>query len=508
MKKIILSISLSFLLNEFSLAQITFQRCYGGNGLESAESVQQTNDGGYIIAGRTSSFGAGNTDIYLIKTDAGGDTLWTRTYGSTYSEYAYYVQQTSDSGYIIVGTTEPTSYYSIYLIKTDYNGDTLWTKIHHMPNDTYAFCVQQTSDGGYIVTGGTVNPSLSPYDHVFMLKTNAMGNLVWIKKYFGAFGESCRSVRQTTDGGYILAGGTTSFGIGDADIFLIKTDSIGNIAWSKTFGGSQTDNAYTVQQTTDGGYILGGLITNDITGISNACLIKTNGNGDTLWTKTYENQAALSALQTIDGGYLLFDSNPLLIKTDTIGNILWSKKYNNGYGIVSSVQQTTDGGYILAGGIGFFGAGSIDVYLIKSDSLGSSGCNEIDTTITISSTSIQITNPTPVQSIPPNSTINISTIIGSGGIVTTLCFSTDINETSGGKDEINVFPNPFTDKLSFTSDNDFSQLILYDIFSRKLLQQTFTNTTTLNTSHLAKGIYIYEVRGKNGVVKKGKVVKE
>jgi hypothetical protein len=278
----LLSVSLVALFTQYAHAQVVkFAKTYRGTSWDEASSVQQTSGGGYIVAGYTNSFGAGNYDFFLIKTDANGDTVWAKTYGGTRHDYAYSVQQTSDGGYIVAGVTHSIVSRDIILIKTDTNGNRIWDKTYDRTNDfvtlfanDYAYSVQQTSDGGYIVAGYT---SLGYHD-ILLIKTNANGNIQWAKTYGGTNDDRASSVQQTSGGGYIVAGYTNSFGAGNYDFFLIKTDANGNLQWAKTYGGTDWDEASSVQQTSDGGYIVAGLTYSF--GVGDIFLIKTDANGN------------------------------------------------------------------------------------------------------------------------------------------------------------------------------------------------------------------------------------
>ena len=305
-------------------------KTFGGLDAEIGYSVQQTTDGGYIIAGGTESpSNSIPTDVYLIKTDGNGDSLWTKTYGGTGYDIGLSVQQTTDGGYIIAGEWGSTANTDFYLIKTDGNGDSLWTKKFGGVGSDYCRSVQQTTDGGYIITGFTGSFGNVTYD-VYLIKTDGSGTEQWTKTFGGIYDDVGCSVQQTTDGGYIITGQTGSFGNG-GDVYLIKTDGSGTEQWTKTFGGIYDDVGYSVQQTTDGGYIITGQTGSFGNGVSDVYLIKTDGSGTEQWTKTF-------------GG------------TD------------NDYGL--SVQQTTDGGYIITGYTYDFGNPSYDVYLIKTDGSG------------------------------------------------------------------------------------------------------------------------------------------
>lgn len=347
------------------LAQISFEKTYGGSLDEWGGSVQQTTDGGYIIVGATGSSGIGEYDIFLIKTNSNGDTLWTKTFGSAYYDIGHAVQQTSDGGYIIAGS----KFRDAYLIKTNSEGDTLWTKSYDYGFYSW-FCndVQQTTDGGYVIAGG-VNMifDLSP----FLAKTDAYGDILWFKMDYPIWRSSyISSVQQTTDGGYIL---TDSYSI-------IKTDSNGDTLWTKSYINPTGDSSffnYSVQQTTDGGYIIAGF--KNTTNSNSVSIIKTNSFGDTLWTKAYDywngyDCYGYSVKQTSDSGYIVsggistnqYYHEAFLIKTDSAGDTLWTKTFGEGeYGAGYSVHQTNDGGYVFVGTTYEY-SDSSDIYLIKT----------------------------------------------------------------------------------------------------------------------------------------------
>ncbi|MFQ5869426.1 MAG: T9SS type A sorting domain-containing protein [Candidatus Zixiibacteriota bacterium] len=355
-------------------------RTYGGSGVDGGYSVQQTSDGGYIIAGYTDSFGAGLQDFYLVKTDSSGDTLWTRTYGGSDHDWARSVQQTSDGGYIIAGYTGSfgAGGNDFYLVKTDSSGDTLWTRTYGGSDHDQGLSVQQTSDGGYVIGGMTESFGAGDWD-VYLVKTDSSGDTLWTRNYGGSSEDHGYSVQQTSDGGYIIAGLTGSFGAGEFDVYLVKTNSSGDILWARVYGGSDSDYGVSVQQTFDGGYIVAGETRSFGAGYDDVYLVRSGPSGDTLWTRTYggiDYDHGRSVQQTSDGGYIVAGQtrsfgagnyNVWLLKTDSSGDTLWTRTYGgSGSDWGWSVQQTSDGGYIIAGGTSSFGAGGADVYLIKT----------------------------------------------------------------------------------------------------------------------------------------------
>jgi len=359
-------------------------KTYGGSSYESCYSLQLTIDGGYILGAETESQGAGMRDIWLIKTDANGDTLWTRTYGGDKNEVCRAVLQTPDGGYFVAGWTEsfgPTSLPDVYLIKTDSLGDTLWTRRYGSWNPDLCYSAQLTSDGGYIVAGSTW--SYGPGGQSgYLLKLNSYGDTTWTKTYGGIDEDLLWSIQQTPDGGYIICGFTASYGAGGDDAWLIRTDSLGDTLWTRTYGGSSWDYGVCVDQTADGGYIISGRTNSFGVGGSDLWLIKTDANGSLQWQRTYGDTGfdeGRAIYQLANGGYIVagFQEFPpgfgyadaYLIRTDINGDTIWTRRYGyDGYwDDICSFQPIPDLGYIACGATNAYGAGFSDVWLLKFD---------------------------------------------------------------------------------------------------------------------------------------------
>lgn len=356
-----------------------WQQFYGGPpNPEIGFSVQQTSDGGFIMSGCMYPPGATYSDVYLVKTDANGNAVWTQNYGGPDGEYGYEVQQTSDGGYIIGGYVYyyATNNGDMYLVKTNANGNLIWARVIGGTSLDEAFSVQQTTDGGYILTG--FSDSFSIGRDVYLVKTDGSGLTSW-STTFGGAGSNCGNcVRQTSDGGYIIVGYTDLYGAGGIDVWLIKTDGSGNKQWDKTFGGTSGDWGASVEQTSDGGYIIAGATSSFGAGNSDVWLIKTDSSGNKQWDQTFGGNnpdSGNSVQQTSDGGYIIAgttssfgagNSDAYLIKTDANGAALWTKTMggnflDDGY----DVNQTTDGGYIVSGRTASFGPGDYAAWLVK-----------------------------------------------------------------------------------------------------------------------------------------------
>ena len=359
--------------------ETAWNKTFGGSNYDCGVSVQQTSDAGYIIAGRTFSYGAGDSDVWLIKTNSSGDLAWSQTFGGSCNDSSNSIQQTPDAGYIIAGQTD--SYgaggWDVWLMKADSSGNLAWNQTFGGSGDDYGYSVQQTSDGGYIIGCITSSYGAGGYD-AWLIKADASGNMAWNQTFGGSGNDFSNSVQQTSDGGYIIGGYTSSYGAGGGDVWLIKTDTSGNTAWNQTFGGSGDDYGYSVQQTSDGGYIISGYTSSYGAGGRDVWLIKTDSSGNEAWNQTFGglgDDYGWSVQQTSDGGYITVGATQSygagnldvwLMKTDSSGNTVWNQTFGgSGDDYGGSVRQTSDGGYIITGHTSSYGAGGGDVWLIK-----------------------------------------------------------------------------------------------------------------------------------------------
>src|SRR4030042_718337 len=333
-----------WLVKTDSFGNVQWNKTYGGAGADQSYNVIQTVDRGYLMVGITTSFGAGALDGCLVKNDVSGNMQWNKTYGTPGPEYLANVIKTSDGGYLAGGFIVVPGGFNGWLVKIDVNGGMQWNKTIVTPYGNILYSGVQTSDGGYAFTGINRTTAGVQIGDAFLFKTDSSGNMLWNQTYGGPAADAGFGLVRTTDGGYLIAGFTGSFGAGGLDGWLIKTDANGNMQWNQTYGGTNNDSLQTIVLTTDGGFALGG---------------KTNsfGAGNTdMW----------------------------LVKTDSYGNMQWSKTFGGPW--VDSgpdnndVRQTADGGYLIAGTTTSFGAGSADFYLVKVGVEGESGLAWTDST--------------------------------------------------------------------------------------------------------------------------------
>jgi hypothetical protein len=366
-----------------------FCKAIGGKNDDGGNSLIQTSDGGYAIAGVTISFGAGSEDVYVVKLDAHGNLQWTKTIGGKNWEWGYSLIQTSDGGYAITGAT--TSFgaggYDVYVVKLDANCNLQWTKTIGGPETEEGRSLIQTSDGGYAIAGYTESFGAGEWD-VYVVKLDAKGNLQWTRTIGGKKLEVGVSLIQTPDGGYAIAGYTKSFGTGEWDVYVVKLDAKGNLQWNKTIGGPAHEIGFSLIQTSDGGYAITGATRSFGAGGTDVYVVKLDANGSLQWTKTIggkKEDGSTSLIQTSDGGYAISGvtnsfgpggGDVYVVKLDANGNLQWTKTISakNKNLIQSSIIQTSDGSYVIAGTTRSFGSGRRDVYIVKIDKNGDACC--------------------------------------------------------------------------------------------------------------------------------------
>lgn len=368
---------------------------YGGTRREAAWSIAPTTGGGFAVAGWTESFGGKWADGWILKLREDGSIQWQRTYGKDWEQVAS-VLQTSDGGYIVAAQTYTfgAGGMDYWILKLDEKGDIQWQRAYGGQADDQAVSILETAGGGYVVAGETKSFGAGDWD-VWVLKLDEDGAIQWQRTYGGEDLDmsSAEPIQQTSDGGYVLTGRTKSFGAGGSDAWAVKLDKDGTMQWQKTYGGSADEYARSIKQTPDGGYVVAGYTESFGAGDMDVWVLRLDGNGDLQWDKTYGGPASdvtYSIQRTLDGGYVLAgetesfgagDGDAWVLKLGKDGAIQWQKTYGGkAWDGAVSIRQTSNGGYAVAGETETFGAGQLDFWVLKLDGTGNiPGCGLVAT---------------------------------------------------------------------------------------------------------------------------------
>jgi hypothetical protein len=361
---------------------INFMLVTGTLSNDDAKCVIQTLDSGYALIGTTSGFGNGQSDIYLTKISKTGQVTWQQAIGGAGIEKGNSLIQTADSGYALAGYSNSSGSggYDVYLAKTDKNGLLQWSNTYGGFDWDFGNYLIQTTGGDYVICGSTYSYGHGDED-AYLLKTDSSGILLWDSAYGGSQEETGSSVCETSDGGYFMTGNTKSFGQGKTDVYLLKTDQNGNAEWEKAYGDTAEDIGSDGKQTPDGGFIIAASTKRFYWGMRyQNWFIKTDALGDTLWsrrdTAVFDRTVNSVCIKRQDSGFVFTGQNDpggeyavFMYTTDKDGY------YQNfrGYGGPApenafSIRQTFDNGYVVAAITQSFGVGLPNIYVIKTDS--------------------------------------------------------------------------------------------------------------------------------------------
>ena len=503
-----------FSISLYAQPTIEWQKCLGGSGVDEAISIQQTNDGGYIVTGKTLSNNGdvtgnhGVSDFWVVKLNGLGAIQWQRSLGGSNHDRGYSIQQTSDGGYIVAGQTESNDgdvsglYGDIdfWVVKLNSLGAIQWQKTLGGSEWEEAWSVRQTTDGGYIVAGrsisqdGDVTENHGGFDF-WVVKLDETGTLQWQKSLGGSMDDIAYSVRQTIDGGYIVTGesesnnGDASGLHGSADYWVVKLSSLGVLEWQKMLGSTSLDRPNDIYPTNDGGYIVVGIASwndGDVTGNHGGFdiwAVKLNGLGEIEWQKSLggsKEDYAQSVQQTSDGGYIIAGSTSSIngdvlgndggvdfwiVKLTPEGELQWQKTVGGTQADRAlSIQQSNDGGFIVAG------------YTQSTNNGDVSGFHG--------------TQDFWVVKLSPES-------------VNTEDFATQSSY-------LEIYPNPATHNitLQIASEAPTLALCITDLLGRELSRQTIANGGSTDIAALPNGLYHVTATTAKGKVFSGKFRKQ
>ncbi|WP_079243344.1 T9SS type A sorting domain-containing protein [Chryseobacterium indologenes] len=502
----ILLLFITSILYAQTAPSIQWQKSMGGSNVDLFHFVEPTSDGGYIVSGSTFSNNGdltqnfGSRDAWIIKFDFNGNIQWQKLLGGSQAELFHSIRETSDGGYILAGgstsadgnLTSNNGFEDYWIVKLDSTGDIEWQKSMGGSDRDIAKDILQTSDEGYIIAGtsysndGDVLGSHGGAD-IWIIKTNSAGNVQWQKSLGSSSVEQVQSIQQTSDNGYIIGAATGNIADGDvtqiyggSDYWIIKLDSYGNLQWQKSLGGTGFDTANSIQQTFDGGYIVAGIYERSIYPYplnSDYGIIKLASNGDVQWQKFFggnKSDGAKSIQQTADGGYIIAglsnsnngdvlgnhgNTDAWIIKTDNTGTLQWQKSLGGtGNENAETIRKTVDGGFIIIGYSSSINGdvsenhGNIDGWIVK-----------------LSPEQLSISESQKMN--PPN-----------------------------------LYPNPAKD--FFYADNlpQESNIDITDMSGRKIFsQKNHEKKIKINTSAFSEGIYIVQIKSKEEIILSKKI---
>ncbi|MDR4951478.1 T9SS type A sorting domain-containing protein [Chryseobacterium sp. ES2] len=502
----ILLLFITSILYAQTAPSIQWQKSMGGSNVDLFHFVEPTSDGGYIVSGSTFSNNGdltqnfGSRDAWIIKFDFNGNIQWQKLLGGSQAELFHSIRETSDGGYILAGgstsadgnLTSNNGFEDYWIVKLDSTGDIEWQKSMGGSDRDIAKDILQTSDEGYIIAGtsysndGDVLGNHGGAD-IWIIKTNSAGNVQWQKSLGSSSVEQVQSIQQTSDNGYIIGAATGNIADGDvtqiyggSDYWIIKLDSYGNLQWQKSLGGTGFDTANSIQQTFDGGYIVAGIYERSIYPYplnSDYGIIKLASNGDVQWQKFFggnKSDGAKSIQQTADGGYIIAglsnsnngdvlgnhgNTDAWIIKTDNTGTLQWQKSLGGtGNENAETIRKTVDGGFIIIGYSSSINGdvsenhGNIDGWIVK-----------------LSPEQLSISESQKMN--PPN-----------------------------------LYPNPAKD--FFYADNlpQESNIDITDMSGRKIFsQKNHEKKIKINTSAFSEGIYIVQIKSKEEIILSKKI---
>lgn len=492
-----------------SIAQTTFQRSYGSPAAEFVEAVVQTNDGGYLLGGQTTS-GAPDRDILLLKTDSLGMIEWSRAVGGSGEDRLFHAVMIAPDTVLLVGST--TSYGSgnadVWILEMTISGQIIWSKAYGGSSNDMAQFAEITSDGGFIIAGHT---GIS--QDVLLLRLDRRGQLVWARRYGGQNTDVGMAVTRSPDGGFLIAGWTYTWGVYLHDALLLKTDSVGVIQWATTYGTFGDDGAHRILPTPSDGYVVLG----NSTTIGGLFLMKIDLAGGFEWARGYQGvgeQILSSLAPTVDGGYVLSGSAGIygaqlgysyLMKTSADGALDWGWVFplSKADLRVHEARQTADGGFVSAANLYRLSQEMPDILLVKTDAQGNTGCfhqQRLMPVVTVPT--IYITYPTIPMDSPVLTTTEVFPIVRSIPVLDQdVCAVTELEEVSDLPRQplLDNFPNPFNPSttIRFTLPSSGSVLLrVYDMLGREVqvliqgFQEAGRHDVLFDASGLAGGIYL------------------
>lgn len=356
-----------------------WNQTYGGQYTDIGRALVEVSTSGFAIVGYTASKGAGNYDVWLIRTDQTGSLLWDQTYGGIANDMGASLIECSQGGFAIVGTTESfgTGDEDAWLIRTDADGNLLWNRTFGGSGNDRGQTIVECQNGGFAI-GGYSESFGAGLEDFWLIHTNTTGHLLWHRTYGGYNRDFGYSLVEANSGGFVLIGETASFGAGDNDVWLVRTNTTGHLLWHRTYGGSGSELGYSIIEVTTGGFGIIGWTYSFGVGSSDVWLIRVDSNGNHVWNHTFGQDFGdwgVTLAETNDGGFVLvgdseipgpeWSAQILLIRTEQNGTLRWIKTYGgSNYDSGSALIEIHNDTYAITGFTQSYGTGSRDVWLL------------------------------------------------------------------------------------------------------------------------------------------------
>jgi hypothetical protein len=443
-----------------------FYSTYGGNGYDVGYDVKQTLDNGYIITGSTSSFGQGNTDVYLLKLDSMGQKKFEKSFGGYSNEIGKSIVQLSDSSFVMLGYTSSFGIggYDVFLVCADKNGNLLWQKTIGGSDWDFAYGFDITADGGFIIAGSTYSFGYGNADG-YVIKTDNVGNVIWSKTYGGNKDDEFKSVVTTNDGNYALTGYTKSYNDSLGDVWIFKIGMNGDSLWSKYYGGNKADIGNSIMQDNSSNiFVSGGTKSQSTAGNSETFIATFDPLSGTLGYNYIDPSTGEEYYNDVTQGLNGKIANCGITKNPVFGYdgiidmyfsfYVYFNFFSKGTTMFEefySISKTKDKGFVTVGKTTGFNAALEDIFLMKMDSTGNYGPSIVN-----------------------------------------------LKETTISDDNFSIYPNPVIDELTILTKNtfDFKKLSfkIFDINGKLIKQELIIDSkSTIMTTDFSSGLYFIQL---------------
>lgn len=498
--------------------QAQFKWTVGGANTEEASSIIKTPDGGYAVAGKTLTYGMPGPNMYVVKFSASGTLQWTKSIGGANTDGASSIIRTTDGGYAVAGSTSSfgAGDFDMYIVKLDANGNVQWSKTIGGSAADYASSIIQTSDGGYAVSGNTKSFNAGNED-IYLVKLSSGGSLQWSRRAGGTGDDLSGSLIQTSDGGYAVAGSTLSYGSGFYDMYIIKFSSTGVPLWSRAIGGTSGDFGGSLLQTSDGSYVLAGTTQSFGAGWADIYVVKISAAGSILWTRTIGSSNydyGRGIVQATDGSFIIGGATAsfgasgddiYVVKLNSSGSVQWQRRVGgSGNDFGTSITLTADG-YAVAGYTNSYGAGGTDIFVVKFD-LSGNICGGYSSPNGASGNGGNIQSLLPLSLVPSPTVLSPAPIVVWGGTVSALCLTAVEPNSNEMPREFSLgqnYPNPFNPKTIIKlhiADYRSVTLKVYDLLGKETAElinkemQPGTYEVEFDGANYPSGIYFYTLQ--------------